>query len=501
MALPWISMLVLIGLAIAEDGTTVYKFDAIISDDNLLTIQPRKNPAQSMGYSICLRAMFWKNDEILLFQSTNISLIVFNGKFVCISINSTKHCFDWITNSGVSMQWKSICIIHSFMDFTVNTSINGKLVNSMKIIVTTNFTENLSNPIEMGGGKLSLKYITDFNIWNRPLSVQEVEEYLRGLNFNTLTGMNGPEILGWSNVNATYQGYYCNKFVISRSLLASQIQISSEEPPIKPFFILNNPLSKSYDNSKRFCKQIRGTVFLPTQSNLNFARSYYYWDFLIRDLFWVPIIKSTDSNSKWVYDNEVEDHSESIPIINIKGSNDENCLAFNLSSEGYIPQECSKEQHLFCKIPEEGTMFYAFQNSSINVELESNYILTNDENFLYYAGINGKNSIFYNSTMWIIYDVNSMTTIGFYTEKNLESPAGLRSVTILDNGKNGDIKIQMKLSNVSKVCVNFFFIFHYYFIENKHAFLRCFSSYLIYCNKCCQVQKLIFIINNNYMFK
>ncbi len=81
------------------------------------------------------------------------------------------------------------------MDFTLNTSINGKLVKSMKIIVTTNFSENLANLIEMGGGILSLKYITDFNIWNRPLSVQEIEDYSRGFNFSTLTGMNGPEIL------------------------------------------------------------------------------------------------------------------------------------------------------------------------------------------------------------------------------------------------------------------------------------------------------------------
>jgi hypothetical protein len=198
-------------------------------------------------------------------------------------------------------------------------------------------------------------------------------------------------------------------------------------------------------------------LFLPTQSNLKFVRSYYYWDFLVSDLFWVPIVKSTDGNSKWVYDNEVEDHSESIPIINKKGSNVENCLAFNISSEEYIPQECSKEQRLFCKIPEEGTMFYAFQNSSINVELESNYILINDENFLYYAGINGKISIFYNSTMWVIVDVKSTTTIGFYTEKNLESPVGLHSVTILDKGKNGDIQIQLKLSNVSIIFSNNFF--------------------------------------------
>ncbi len=293
--------------------------------------------------------------------------------------------------------------------------------------------------------------------------MQEIGEYSSGFNFNTLTGVNGPDILSWSDVNVTYQGYYCDKFVISRSLLASQIQISAEEPTIKPLFILNNPLSKSYDNSKHFCKQIRGTVFLPTLSNLKFVRSYYYLDFFVSKLFWVPIVKSTDGNSKWVYDNEVEEHSKSIPIINIEGNSDQNCLAFNISSEEYIPQDCSITQGLFCIIPEEGIMFSAFQNSSVNVELESHYILTNDDDFLYFAGINGKNSIFYNGTMWIIYDVKSMTTIGFYTEKNLESPAGLHSVTIVDKGKNGDNKIQMKLSNVSKILANIFIIFHYYF--------------------------------------
>jgi hypothetical protein len=457
MALPWISMLVLIGLAIAEDGTTVYKFDAIISDDNLLTIQPRKNPAQSTGYSICLRAMFWKNDEILLFQSTNISLIVFNGKFVCISINSTKHCFDWIRNPAVSMKWKSICVVHNLMDFTVNTSINGKLVNSMKIIVSTNFTENLSNPIEMGGGKMLLKYITDFNIWKRPLSMQEVEEYSIGFNLNTLDGVNGPEILRWSDVNVTYQGYYCKMFIISRALLATQIQISSEEFLINPFFILNHPKEKTYDKSVHFCTQIRGTLFLPTHSNLKFVRSHYYWDDLNSDFFWVPIVKSTDGNSTWVYDSEVEDLSaENIPTLNVKGTSEQNCLAFNVSSEEYIPQECSTTQHLLCKTPEEGIIFSAFQNSSVDFEIELNYILINDEGFLFFAGVTGKNTIFYNDTMWIIYDEKSRTTIGFYTDKILESPAGLHSVTILDKGKNGDIQIQMKLSNVSMNFANKF---------------------------------------------
>ncbi len=85
----------------AEDKTTVYKFDPMIPDDNLLHIQPNKAPAQSTGYSICLRVMFWKRDEIILFKSTKISLIVFDGKFVCISIIGTKHCFDWLRNSPV----------------------------------------------------------------------------------------------------------------------------------------------------------------------------------------------------------------------------------------------------------------------------------------------------------------------------------------------------------------------------------------------------------------
>ncbi len=451
MALPWISLLVLIVLAQAEDKTTVYKFDSIFPDDNLLTIQPGKNTAQSMGYSICLRAMFWKNDEIVLFQSTNISLIVFNGKFVCISINSTKHCFDWITtNPAVSMKWKSICIIHNFIDFTVNTSINGKLVNSMKIIVSTNFTENLSNPIEMGGGKMLLKYITDFNIWKRPLSMQEVVQYSSGFNFDTLAGMNGPEILRWSDVNLTYQGYYCKNFEISRSLLASQIQISSEESMIKPFFILNHPRYKTYTKSLHFCKNIGGTLFLATQSNLKFVRSYYFWDNLNRDIVWVPIVKSTDDNSKWVFDNEVKEYFESIPITDAMGTSDQNCLAFNLSSEKYIPQDCSLiNQRLLCTISEERVYFSAFQNSSINFEFESNYILINDEDFLYFAGLNGKNTIYYNNTMWILYDVKSDSTTGYYTEKYLESPIGLHTIVVLDKGKNEYIQIQMKLTNVS----------------------------------------------------
>jgi hypothetical protein len=457
MYLTCLLLLLFIDFGNAEDGTKVYKFDLIISDDNLLTIQPYKSPGPPTGYSICLRAMFWKNDEIVLFQSTNISLIVFNGKFVCISINTNKHCFDWITNSAVSMKWKSICIMHSFMDFTLNTSINGKHVNSMKIIITTNFTENLSNPIEMGGGKLSLKYITDFNIWNRPISVQEVEEYSMGLNFNTLTGVNGPEILNWSDANVTYQGYYCKMFIISRALLATQIQISSEEFPINPFFILNHPREKTYDKSVHFCKQIRGTLFLPTQSNLKFVRSHYYWDDLNSDFFWVPFVKSTNGNSKWVYDSELEDLSENIPTLNVKGTSEQNCLTFNVTSEEFIPQECLKTQRIFCKTPEEGIIFSAFHNSSVNIELELNYILINDEGYLFFAGLTGKNTIFYNGTMWIIYDEKSRKIIGFYTEKILESPAGLHSVTFLDNGNNGAIQIQMKLSNVSKNCTNKFY--------------------------------------------
>jgi hypothetical protein len=448
MALQWASLMVLVVLAGAENKTTVYKFDAMISDDNLLTVQPNKSPGQSTGYSICLRAMFWKRDEIILFKSTNISLIVFDGKFVCISINSTKHCFDMIRNSTVSMKWKSFCIMHSFIDFTINTSINGKLANSMKIVVSKNFTENLSNSIEMGGGTLLLKYITDFNIWKRPLLEQEVEEYSSGYNFNTL-GENGPDILSWSDANVTYQGYYCTKFVISRALLASQIQVSSEEFPINPFFILNHPLEKTYDKSVHFCKQIRGTLFLPTQPNLQFIRSHYYWDDLNSDFFWVPIVKSSNGNSKWVYDSEVGDILENIPTLNVKGTSEQNCLAFNVSSEEYIPYECSKTQHLLCKTPEEGIIFFAFQNSTVNVELEFNYILINDEGYLLFAGLTGKNTIYFNNTMWLIIDVKSLKAIGYYVEKYLESPVGLHTVMVLDKGKNEYIQFQMKLSNVS----------------------------------------------------
>ena len=218
--------------------TNIFEFSPIYLENNSITIQPNKPATLFTGYSICIRAMFWKwDDNTNVFKSKHLTFTVnYYYPGACFYVKESPICFDELNiSSTVSMEWKSICISHNFSNFNLRLFMNGELHVNQTVNQNLTLFDNLFEPFIIGQDFGFFGQITDFNIWNVPLSEENIKEF--SCNFNTdLVERIIPEVLNWSNINLTYKGNNTKQILIDRRLLSNQI--CSED---KHFFIFNCP--------------------------------------------------------------------------------------------------------------------------------------------------------------------------------------------------------------------------------------------------------------------
>jgi hypothetical protein len=159
-----------------------------------------QNILTSGGYAYCLRVNFWTWDRSFLFGAPSLYIqlddytkgtgVVLNGEF--------SHSFEWKNLLMLSyFSWNSFCISLHFSNLYF--SINGKEV--------FNLTEGThQNKIDISTISLGSSYFTgqisDFNIWNRSLTHEEILEYSASCDSDFVQKSN-PGILLWSLANIT----------------------------------------------------------------------------------------------------------------------------------------------------------------------------------------------------------------------------------------------------------------------------------------------------------
>ena len=102
-------------------------------------------------------------------------------------------------------------------------------------------------------------------------------------------------------------------------------------------------------------------------------------------IYWAPFETSED-----IFNDNLEENPMTIPSRLLNGTNSEMCLAFNKSSKNFMTKSCDLETHFFCKVPLDGFIFKAKRNSTAKPKIETDYILLNEENFLYLSGFRYK---------------------------------------------------------------------------------------------------------------
>jgi hypothetical protein len=233
---------------------------------------------------------------------------------MCLTIKETDDRI-WFTGQ-LSSEWNALCFTHSLTDFVFNVTLNGKQIGSEKVSFTSNFLEKLAEPFSIGLESSFWGQITDFNIWNRHLSIEEINQYSFGCQEGLLTQ---PEILDWAQTNITNKGDYSEHIQMQRKLLNCQHNINQS--------LFQNIYRMNFLKSTEFCKFLRGDLVDPFKEEL-YCDPFHYW---------VPTVNLSPAN-------------ETINSTLTSGPKSDQCMSVDIASREYMPMNCSEELYFVCKV-------------------------------------------------------------------------------------------------------------------------------------------------------
>lgn len=313
------------------------------------------------------------------------------------------------------------------------------------------------------GGESFAAEMTDFNVWNRPLSIIEIEEYSFACNNSSDFVKNSkPELVSWYDLNITRQGNETRQIRVPKEKLCKKLQDFNEKTMI--FY----PLISSYADAYSVCKYWKGDLPFPINSSHMEMIASKSREQLIKssctDRIWVSIVKSKQNNSKWIYDMsggfelEVKFPGFEIPESKI----DERCSYYDTNLKKFKAKNCYHSLCFFCQIPEDRLVYRIRGNAPYECSLDDKYILSNDEfGYVVLFGLDGKN-IISKPWSWTFQNLFSKQVEGYLNNGDLLNPIGFQYL----NCMNRNITMPIKLTNVSLIS-KIISIDRYVFHENK----------------------------------
>jgi hypothetical protein len=447
----------ILGTTCLNNEVVVYKFQNERLENNFITIQPKSPTTKSTGYTICLHAMFTTWNAKVLFESNYMLMYIDNYVYkrgVYANMQRWDY-FSWFHLTVSSTTWNSFCIVYDESALVLNVTIDGNVVQSLR-----NYTSNLNNltqPITIGGESPMNRFagqVTNFNFWNRPLSLSELEQYSSPNSFSFVE-QSMPQIVMWTELNITEIGNNTSNYTIEKEKL-NQCQDL-------PVLFVDK---KSYEESLKICTSFNGDLLQQGKMNECFLRKEKL------------VLKENCTNMFWIFNNQSKIKSanetgrdDSVEKLKF-GSNaiEDGCLVFNSSKNKDINVNClvfnsskNKDRNVNCTMKncfacliQQPRMKYEFKNVLFKKPLiDKNYFLVN-ENGVLFTGINGK-SIIKQSTFskmgWSVFNLkNGNLTECAKLNFNGTFPIGLQSLTLpleIDHLSNASISLQIKLTNVS----------------------------------------------------
>jgi hypothetical protein len=261
----------------------------------------------SGGYTYCLRVNFWTLYPCTLFETPSLSLglenylegigVVRDGQF--------SHPFEWKNFLELSyFSWNSFCISSHLTNLYF--SINGKEVFNLTDVKEQQEKINVST-ITLGSYFFTGQ-ISDFNIWNRSLSHQEILKFSLSCESDFVEKSN-PGILLWSLANFTSQGNSIAKATTNRKYLCQQNNDSKPKTKMLVF-----PKSSTSEFYSQDCKNLNGVTFYPQHD-----RDIQYLTDTVGSLlvneecsgeFLVPFVRSRANENDWIYKNKENQDDE-----------------------------------------------------------------------------------------------------------------------------------------------------------------------------------------------
>jgi hypothetical protein len=338
----------------------------VMSDAKSIDLQTSRNVSeQKDGFSICVRVSFrtWYSDQIV-FHSKLFTFLMedFNKGLGIFNIGEFTYKFKLKNQLTIQMDtWNSFCFVYSFSNLSLEILVNG--INYFTVIEENNQTvwnQSVNTSITLGWSTFSGQ-ISDFNIWSRPLSLKEIQDFSKGCS-PELTEMSNPQYVSWSRVNITRQG---NMTKLSNISKLSFCEKNSKPANFENETIILNLDFSVYDDAKIFCKRMNGNMPFPrNETDLKFIFSFQrdesnLFNKSCENNFWLPIIRSSRNKSSWIHDEsgvEVTFLPEK-SVHSYSSKNLADCLYVNSVSLHYFEVECYFALCSACQINEMRQIF------------------------------------------------------------------------------------------------------------------------------------------------
>lgn len=419
----------------SSDDIIVYQFPLDTDEENYLTIQPEKPAMQATGFSLCLRAMFWTWNYRVLLVTGNmwLGLDSFYARRGFYNNGQNVFYFPWDNMNVSPSKWNTFCISYNQSSSIMNITINGQLAYTVH-----SSAEFEPNPIVLGSQQKTYRFfgqLTDFNFWNKPLTLSEMKEFSFGCNTNKLLQKVKPEFVLWSGANITFSGVSITKYSMKREFLCSLLANSSV-----PDSLLLFGGRLSYKDSIAACEELNGKIVLLGNTNENFLKREE------------RSLKELCSNQFWVFTNNSKEQTSKQELI-VEGyltENHDQCFYYDVTREGHYQTGCNSFLCSVCQIAEDRLKFHV--KSAFNQQfLESQNFLVNYNGNFVFTGLNRQTVIKLIGNSWSALYYNNIANYyldsAFFIFGNLQGktrfPIGLQTLTY--NGQ----AFQMKVSNVS----------------------------------------------------
>ncbi len=427
-----------------EGEILALRFTPFAQEDNIVIIKPEMPMNTPTGYSICLRINFMAWNMAILFSSTYFELQGYsfdqsfyrNGKFW--------HGYKWPNDIQISYSsWFPICVVYEASEMLLNVTIGQELVLSLAESGVQNKLRNLSNDdIKLGGSSTFFGHITDFNVWSRPLSTEEVEKYHIDCREDMSRTLK-PDIISWSNLDLANQTGK-NKIIYLQTNLLCENQLKNQSD-----LLFISPFGATYDVAENECKNMNVEMSpLETEtdrSNILFLGRGIKLEPKCADKIWLPITELATNFSIERID------AQNLTFQSIKGR--KVCKRLDLISNHSKTIDCDGLSCFSCQFPQKRLIFTL---KGLCPELhDTQYFLSQENvqfNKIVLTGVSGLTNIVHESfpAEWKIISLQDNTVIGMRNDTGFFLPLGLKTWYLDDCAKQvKKLPVKLKLSNVS----------------------------------------------------
>jgi len=334
-----------------------------------------------------------------------------------------------------------ICVVYEASEMSLNITIGGELVLSL----TESGSQYISHDVfKLGGTSTFSGHITDFNVWSRPLSAEEVKKYQHDCKVD-VSKILKPDIVSWPNINLTNQTTKNKIIILQRNKICDNQLVNKSD------VILIFPYEATYDAAVKKCKTMN-VEMPPFESDYGLYKMLYI-DKVIkmepncREKIWLSALLT---NTSVVLKNNTQNLTvNSTEIIKV-------CQVLDLILNSYNFEDCNGLSCFSCQFP---TNRLSFTLKGLCPELHDTKYFLAQENVLadqmVLSGVTGLTNVVYDSYAkeWNVILLKENKTIGMRKDTGTILPFGLQTWTLAYNCEATvrNLQAELKLSNVSLI--------------------------------------------------